>query len=208
MTHLELDHLVYAVPDLLAGVEEFTGRTGVRPVRGGSHPGGTANYLVGFGPGAYLEIIGPDPEAGPDARPRAFGLETLTVPRLAAWAVRASDLETRVRLARERGYDPGEVAPLSRVRPDGVRLDWVLTRRDDPAQVRLVPFLIDWGRTPHPAASGLPRLGLVSFAASHPDPESVRKDLAAVDAELEVSEGPEPALRAHLDTPNGPVTLS
>ncbi|MET7460841.1 VOC family protein [Nonomuraea sp. NPDC005501] len=208
MTHLELDHLVYAVPDLLAGVEEFAERTGVQPVPGGSHPGGTANHLVGLGPGAYLEIIGPDPAAGPGARPRAFGLETLTEPRLTAWAVRGDDLEARVRRARERGYDPGKVEPLSRVRPDGVRLDWVLTRRDDPAAVRLVPFLIDWGDAPHPAASGLPQLGLVSFTASHPDPESVRADLAALEAGLEVTEGPEPALRAHLDTPRGPVTLT
>lgn len=78
----ELDHLVYAVPDLAAGVITFAEATGVTPVAGGSHPGGTANYLVGLGPAAYLEIIGPDP-AVPGARPRAFGLETLTVPRLA-----------------------------------------------------------------------------------------------------------------------------
>ncbi|NUP81661.1 MAG: VOC family protein [Nonomuraea sp.] len=206
MTDRNLDHLVYAVPDLLAGVAEFADRTGVRPVPGGSHPGGTANYLVRFGDTSYLEIIGPDPEA--DVRPRAFGLETLTDPRLAAWAVRPGDIDETVKLARERGYDPGDVQPLSRRTPSGELLEWRLTRREDPAAVRPVPFLIDWGGTTHPAASGLPPVGLASFAAVHPDPGALRRDLAALGVDLDVTEGPEVALRAVLDTPRGPVTLS
>ncbi|MGW0069339.1 VOC family protein [Streptosporangium sandarakinum] len=203
-----LDHLVYAVPDLLAGVAEFAERTGVTPVAGGSHPGGTANHLVGLGPSSYLEIIGPDPAAGPDARPRAFGLDSLREPRLAAWAVHPGDIDAAVRRARERGHDPGDVQPLSRRTPGGTLLEWRLTRRDDPAAVRPVPFLIDWGRTPHPAASGLPELRLDSFAAAHPDPAGLRRDLAALDVRLDVADGPEPALRAVLLTPLGPVTLT
>ncbi|WP_312882888.1 VOC family protein [Streptosporangium album] len=41
MTDSHLDHLVYAVPGLVAGVAEFAARTGVTPAAGGSHPGGT-----------------------------------------------------------------------------------------------------------------------------------------------------------------------
>lgn len=205
MTDPNLDHLVHAVPDLLAGVAEFADRTGVRPVPGGSHPGGTANYLVRFGPTSYLEIIGSDPAS--DVRPRAFGLETLTEPRLAAWAVHPGNIDRVVKVARERGYDPGDVQPLSRRTPSGELLEWRLTGRDDPAAIRPVPFLIDWGGTTHPAASDLPVVGLASFAAVHPDPDALRRDLAALDVELDVSEGPEVALRAVLDTPRGPVTL-
>ncbi|MET9239787.1 VOC family protein [Nonomuraea sp. NPDC003709] len=203
----ELDHLVYAVPDLAAGVIAFAEATGVTPAPGGTHPGGTANYLVGLGPTAYLEIIGPDP-AAPGARPRAFGLETLTAPRLAGWAVRPDDIDETVRRARALGVDPGEVQPLSRRTPAGTLLEWRLTRWADPAAINPVPFLIDWGRTAHPAASGLPQLRLASFTAAHPDPDALRRELAAIDAELEVSKGPEAALRAVLDTPRGPVTLS
>lgn len=207
MTDAFLDHLVYAVPDLLAGVERFAADTGVTPVKGGSHPGGTANYLVGVGPTAYLEIIGPDPDADPAVRPRAFGLEHLTEPRLTAWAVHPSDIDKSVRQARDGGYDPGDVAPLSRLKPDGTLLEWRLTRREDPAAIEQVPFLIDWGATQHPAASGLPQLRLISFTATHPAPDDLRRDLAAIGAELEVSLGPQIALRAVLDTPNGTVSL-
>ncbi|MEU4331175.1 VOC family protein [Nonomuraea dietziae] len=204
---MSLDHLVYAVPDLEEGVAAFAERTGVRPVKGGSHPGGTANYLVGLGPTAYLEIIGPDPEVE-GARPRAFGLETLTEARLAAWAIRPEDLDATVERARRLGYDPGEVHPLSRRTPDGTLLEWRLTRRDDPAAIRPVPFLIDWGATAHPAASGLPQLTLAAFAAVTPEAEGLRADLDAVGADLDVEEGPEVVLRAVLDTPNGKVELA
>lgn len=54
---------MYAVPRCLTqAVASFAGLTGVQPVSGGSHQGmGTTNFLVGLGAGAYLEIIGPDP---------------------------------------------------------------------------------------------------------------------------------------------------
>jgi hypothetical protein len=70
-----------------------------------------------------------------------------------------------------------------------------------------VPFLIDWGATAHPAASPLPRLGLTSLTAVHPEPEALRRDLTALGVLLDVVEGPEVELRAVLDTPRGTVTL-
>ncbi|NRQ34123.1 VOC family protein [Nonomuraea sp. NN258] len=203
MTDPRVDHLVYAVPDLRQGVADFAARTGVSPVLGGCHPGGTANYLVGLGPSAYLEIIGPDPD-NPDVEPPALDLDR---PRLVTWAIRPDDLDKCVERARELGYDPGDVQPLSRRTPDGTLLEWRLTGWDDPAVVRPVPFLIDWGAAAHPAASGLPQLELLSLAAVDPDPEAVTRRLAAVSAELEVSSGAETGLRAVLGTPRGPVTL-
>jgi len=203
-----LDHLLYAVPDLLAGVERFAERTGVRPVAGGSHPGGTANYLLGLGPTAYLEIIGPDPEADPETRQRAVELELLDVPRLAGWAVHPDDIDEAVRKARASGYDPGDVAPMSRRTPDGRLLEWRLTRWDEPARVDPVPFLIDWGDAAHPAASGSPGAGLRSLTAVHPEPRALLAKLAALGVELDVEPGPAIVMRAELDTPRGIVTLT
>lgn len=202
MTEPLLDHLVYAVPDLAAGVAWFTAHTGVTPAAGGRHPSGTANYLVGLGPTAYLEIIGPDPEAGTPDGPRSFGLDTLAEPRLVTWAVHPADLDATVGRAQARGYDPGEIGPLSRRTPDGTLLAWRLT----PAH-GLVPFLIDWGATAHPAGSGLPQLRLVGLTAVHPDPAAVRRDLDAVGVHLDVAPGTSASLRAVLDTPRGSVTL-
>ncbi|HEV7788173.1 MAG TPA: VOC family protein [Pseudonocardia sp.] len=113
-----LDHLVFAAPDLAAAVAQFAELTGVRPAAGGRHVGvGTANYLVGLSPagvdgvgvdeagGAYLEIIGPDPEQPEPAAPRPFGIDELTAPRLASWAIHPADLEGHLAAARAHGYD-------------------------------------------------------------------------------------------------------
>jgi integrase len=46
---------------------------------------GTANFLIGLGAGAYLEIIGPDPDQPQPVGGRWFGIDRLTAPRIAAF---------------------------------------------------------------------------------------------------------------------------
>jgi hypothetical protein len=203
-----LDHLVLAAPDLVAAVRSFAERTGVRPVPGGSHVGlGTANYLVDLGGGGYLEIIGPDPDQPPPTTPRPFGIDDLSVARLVTWAVRTTDLDTLVAEARAAGYDPGESRAMSRRNADGELLEWRLTAPRFEYGDGLVPFLIDWGDTPHPTTRRMPRIALRELRATHPDPASVRPALAALRVDLHLDIGERAELRAVLDGAAGPVTL-
>ena len=135
----ELDHLVYRVPNLLAGVEWIAAKTGVDPQPGGRHVGrGTANYLVGLGGRAYVEIIGPDPDDADFAGERPFGVSPDVEPSVITWAVRVEDIDEAIRTARHQGYDPGDPTQMERALPDGGRLRWRLTPAAGP-----VPFLID-----------------------------------------------------------------
>jgi hypothetical protein len=205
---MTIDHVVYGVDDLDAGVEELAERLGVRPAAGGRHVGrGTHNALLGLGGAVYLEVIARDPGQPASAGPVPFGLDRVHLPRLVGWAARTSAIGERVARARAQGYDPGPVHDMSRRRPDGFLLEWRLSRdAPDPARL-VVPFLIDWGTSPHPSDSVPQGVRLVELRAEHPDPAAVRAQLAALDVPLPVDEGPAPALVAALDTPRGRVTL-
>jgi len=203
-----VDHLVYAGPDLDRAVERLAGSLGVRATPGGAHPGrGTRNALVALGPTSYLEIIGPDPDQPAPDRPRSFGIDGLSAARLVTWAANATDLERRVAAARVAGVPIGEVTPGRRRRPDGVELAWRSTHLASPVAEGIVPFLIDWGDTPHPARDAAPGLMLVGLRAEHPDPEPVRRLLAALGLALPVERGPTPALIATIQGPRGRVEL-
>ena len=203
-----IDHLVYAVPDLESAVEELERRLGVRAAPGGRHPGeGTRNALVALGPASYLEILAPDPRQSPPNRPLWLGLEGLARPRLAAWAIKAPDLEGLASRAAESGVRLGPVISGSRRRPDGVVLFWRFTDPHVVAADGLVPFLIDWGASPHPAGSAPGGASLAALRGEHPKSAGVAALLRSLGVELPVTKGPRSALIAVLETPNGLVEL-
>lgn len=205
---LPLDHIVLGVPHLEDGAEEFERSTGLRPVFGGRHATGTANYLVDLGGEAYLEILGLMPDARGNGQVQPFGIEHVRRPRLLTFCLRSGDIERDAASAKERGHDVGEVLSLSRTSPDGARLNWKMSRRQPMAAGGVVPFLMDWGRTPHPTTRGLPSASLLDLRISHPDPDSVAASLRAVGSHsYEVGRGPG-GLRATIDTPNGVITLN
>ena len=203
-----LDHLVYAVPDLDAAIADIEVRWGVRATPGGQHVGrGTHNALIALGGEAYLEIIAPDLAQPEPPQPRSFGIDALTAPRLVTWAVKAPGIEGRVARAIAAGYDPGPARAMSRARPDGVLLSWKLTQRAEVAGDGLVPFLIDWGATPHPSTTAAAGCALRGLRAEHPAPSVIGKMLAALEVELPVTEGAAPALIATIETPRGLLEL-
>lgn len=212
-----VDHLVWGVADLDAGVEEMARRTGVRPAAGGRHPGwGTANALLSLGPRTYLEVIGPDPEAGRPAeeaveKPLPFGLAAVApgAGRLLGWAAAVEGLEERVEESRRNGYDPGDAVAMSRRRPDGSLLSWHLALPPD-ASLReggIVPFLIDWQESPHPAEETPAAGRLLELSGEHPWPAEAAGLLTALGVELSLTPGPRPRLVARLETPAGLLVL-
>ena len=203
-----IDHIVYGVDDLRAGVDDLAERLGVRAAPGGKHVGrGTHNALLALGGDSYLEIIAIDPDQPASADRVPFALDRLRLPRLVGWATRVTDIEQSAQRARDRGFDPGPLHAMSRRRPDGVLLEWRLTRHNEDTGRVAVPFLIDWGSSPHPSQASPTGVTLVELRAEHPNPDDLRRTLAALDADLEVDEAAEPALFATLETPKGTVVL-
>ena len=204
----KIDHLVYAVPDFEAGLDFVENLLGIRPGMGGQHPAfGTQNALLSLGEACYLEIIGPDPSLGTPARPRPFGIDRLTAPKLVTWAAKASGLEAWVKKARENGLPVGNIATGQRLRPDGTLLAWQLTDLYVLIEGGIIPFLIDWGDSQHPAKAATPGIRLLDLRAEHPQPEAVKNMLQLLDIEMQVDAGEGPSLVATLETPKGLVVL-
>jgi hypothetical protein len=144
-----VDHLVVGSADLDAGCAWVEARLGVRPVAGGSHQGvGTRNALLGLGP-QYLEVLSLDPSQDVALSGLRALVATLDTPELVTMAVAKSPLDNPV--------------PMSRFRPDGVRLEWEVEFTTTPL------FFIDWKGSPRP--SGLPEAGRITrLAVTTPEP--------------------------------------
>lgn len=209
---VHLDHLVLGVPDFTEGLEQVVQLTGVKPIAGGSHPGqGTRNALLGLGRKCYLEILGPDPDQTPPPQPLRFDIAELKGPRLVAWCLRATDLESRVTQARGLGMGPTGVVSLSRQVPGGRLLRWRVAGLGLGPRGRglggAVPFLIDWGGAPHPADDLPDPVRILSFSVLYPDPAMVESVLSPLGIKPHISPAVSPGIEAILQTPNGRITL-
>ena len=195
----ELDHLIFASPDLDEGVAHITSLTGAEAAFGGPHIGlGSRNSLLTFDDVTYFEIIAIDPDQPEPKNPRPFGLDDDGGMRLAGYAIHPSPGETAekvVELMRGLGHEPGEITSMSRRKPDGEEISWRLTRGDAASRADgALPFIIDWGNTPTPALSQ-PKMGdLVSFTVTHPD-AGLRSIIAGLGIGVEAVDGAQ-ALRA------------
>jgi hypothetical protein len=204
-----IDHLVYAVPALDSAINQFESATGVRPVLGGSHPGlGTHNALVSFGDN-YLELIAADPGQPDPAGPRPFGIDQLDGPSLVTFAVRPhaeETIEELVESIRLAGFEPGEIAPMSRRQTNGDELHWRLTF----PQLELggcVPFIIDWGSTNTPATTAPGGVELVDLQLRHDDPLAVRRALLALGLSMNVVDSDAVSLHASIRGHDGSIEI-
>jgi hypothetical protein len=201
-----IDHLLYGTADVEATRLSISALSGTAPANGGRHPGlGTRNALLSLGPRTYLEVIGPDEEqpGGPGGLP--FDVGNLRHPSLRTWAARTNDIEGAVGALRSAGHDPGPVVEGNRDLPDGRELNWAMTSGDEGLELSVVPFLIDWRDSAHPAVTSPAGLFLDRLVVLTPELGSVTRILDALEVEgpLEVRPSPAPALWAELSGREG-----
>ena len=203
-----VDHLVYGADDLERGIAEIEALLGVRAARGGRHAQwGTCNALLALGDHSYLEIVAPDADLPAPAERRPFGLGSGAPSRLVAWAANETALEGRRTAAAEHGVMLGSVQPGSRRLPDGAQLRWQLTDLRCLVADGVVPFLIDWGTTPHPALSAPQGAVLAELRLEHPDAVRVRSMLRVLGVDVPVASAQAPAIVAGIDCPRGRIAL-
>ncbi|GAC1504860.1 MAG: hypothetical protein NVS1B6_12820 [Steroidobacteraceae bacterium] len=87
-------------------------------------------------------------------------------------------------------------------------LTWTMTDLRCVIADGIVPFFIDWGKSPHPALVASRGATLVGLSAEHPDAVRVLRTLRVIGVDLKVGVGDVPALIAEIDCPNGRILLS
>ncbi len=143
-----IDHLVIVVPELEAAIRDYAA-AGFNVVRGGRHNIGTHNALIAFADDSYLELIAfQNPVAG---HPWYRALEKGG--GIVDFCMQTDDLEADVEAMRQAGVAMGVPSRMTRERPDGYRLSWVLAITGSPFN-GLIPFLI---RDETPRAERVPR---------------------------------------------------
>lgn len=198
----QIDHLIFAAPDLEDGVREIEDRFGVRAASGGQHVGqGTRNKLLALGPHTYLEIIAPDPTQPEPSEARPYGVDGVTTSGLVGWAIACDDIVAALGETRSTGFDPGDVMEGHRLTSAGTTLRWQVTSNARAAGA--IPFLISWGSTPHPATSAPSGLRLESVQLEHPEPESIVGALRALDSNADVVRADRIAIVARINGPTG-----
>jgi hypothetical protein len=207
--HLDqVDHLLYATPDLDLGVATIEKLLGVRAATGGQHIGfGTRNALLSLGPQIYLEIVGPDPAQPKPAGPRRFGVDEPKEPRLIGWVSRAKGLDALVARARSAGIPMGDALSGSRTLPDGTLLKFGYTDPSAIIEHRVIPYFMDWGTSPHPGTTSPQGARLVGLRLEHPDPARIEGMLRTLGLQIAVTRGAEPLVIATIEGRNGRVEL-
>lgn len=195
-----VDHVLVAVRDLNDAASRFEREHGLVALPGGRHPGaGTANMIIPLG-STYIELIAVVDESEAQTLPRSRRVaEALEAGgTFAAWAARTEDMDgLRVALEKE-GWDLPPVNPGTRVRPDGVRLEWRTQELVAGAAPSVLPFVIEW-RVPagsHPAEaaathpSGAGDIVALRFTSPSPEAdEAVLRRLVGGALEVAVAEG-------------------
>jgi catechol 2,3-dioxygenase-like lactoylglutathione lyase family enzyme len=143
-----IDHLVIVVRDLSAAAKRYEG-LGFTVVPGGRHPVGTHNALIAFPDGSYLELIAfYEPNSQHkwwEPLQRGGGLVD--------FCLQTNDLGGDTAAFRRAGVEIDDPSPLSRMRPDGYHLKWVLSIPRG-AHKGVAPFLIE---DETPRAERIPR---------------------------------------------------
>ena len=189
-------------------MDSIESQLGIRPILGGQHPKwGTHNALLSLGD-SYLEVVAPDPSLKKPKRGTWIDQFLDQGPRLSSWVLQTTDIEKLYNQSKEAGISFGDIESGQRQKPDGTLLKWKLTDPYAMPYEGKLPFLIDWGTTPHPSLSAPLAGTLKDLIIIHPSSKKLKKDLKEIGINLSVSLGSEPLLKAIIETQKGLIELS
>jgi len=206
----QLDHVIWAVPDLEEGAKLYEELSGVTPAVGGAHPGrGTRNNLVSAGEGTYFEIIAPDPAQAPfdpvkePVKAFAGKIANLETPEVDMFAFSSKDLAKVAERGRKLGLTVVGPTEGSRKMPDGFVLKWTHVDFLGHDFGQFIPFAINWGDMPHPSSTSPKGAVIEKITIEHPRHEELAQIYKSLGVPAEVIYGEIPVIIVRMKSTKG-----
>jgi hypothetical protein len=207
---IQIDHIIWAVPDLDAGARTFEEMSGVKPIVGGVHPGrGTRNRLASAGDNMYFEIIAPDPGQMPfdpiNKPVQAFAdrISKMDGPEVDMFAYSTTDLEAAAVAGRKLGLSVVGPTPGERMTPDGIHIKWGHVDFLGHDFGQFIPFAINWLDSPHPSTTSPKGTVIEGVTIEHPRADDLRKIYEALGVPAKVVQAAEPVIIVHMSSEKG-----
>ena len=208
--NLAIDHFVWGAPDLDYGNTVIEEAFGVSPMFGGSHPGiGTRNALLSLGSQTYLEIIAPDKGKLP-VNSLGEKLKQLTSPGLMTWVNRCDQLPNLAKSAANSTSNLTPVGPVKTQRETAEKqlLEWELLFIVQHQYGGLLPFFIDWKRSPHPSLSAPSGGEFQEVRLCSPHAALLNQALNELDVSTHATQANQAAIEVDITALNGNITLA
>jgi len=204
----KIDHIIYVAPLLEEGIHNIERLLGVKAVIGGRHLSyGTHNALLSLGNHTYLEIVAPDPESSLEENKLWLKNKFIMDAHLATWVLQADDIQGLHKHALSQGIKLGAISSGERVKTDGSILKWTLSDPNAMPYSGALPFLINWGKTIHPAKTTPSAGTLKKLMIIHPQAQKLRELMKLLNCPVEVQQGSAYILKAFIESKNGLVIL-
>jgi len=206
----DIDHLVYAVPNLDKAIDSLEQALGVRPKIGGQHLGkGTRNALLHLGGRCYLELLAADHDNADVAQPRWMGIDAITKATMTRWAISSHDLAADSLVLKRYNHSMGHISTGQRQLSNGELLKWQMIMPLALPTIEPVPFMIDWSSsTSHPTDSldQLCRLERFELQISNNEP-AIYTCLQELFPDCALTNGKQNKLVAVISGPKGTIHI-
>jgi hypothetical protein len=205
----EIDHIVYAVPNLGKAIDDFESLTGIRPTFGGYHTTrGTKNAVVNLGNACYLELITIDEENKNILAPRWMGVDFIEKAQMVRFALKSDNLESDSAILQKYNPQMGEINGGQRKMTNGKMLTWEMILPLAVPAVEIVPFMTDWRKSElHPTDSMTRECTFIGFKFKHPNPEKIINVLNNLGMNAEVEKGAKVEIKAIIKSPKGIIEI-
>lgn len=201
----KIDHIVYAVTDLEAAMDEFEKLSGLRPVFGGYHTTkGTKNALVNLGNECYLEILAIDQANTAIAPPRWMGIDLVKTSQITRWSLKSNQLRKDSEILQKYHPEMGIIQAGQRKTNTGDTLTWKMILPLATPAVELVPFMTDWQHSAvHPTQNLPQECALIGLSFTHPNSAEIQKIFDELGVNMNIEKGEKMMIKAKIKSPNG-----